>query len=222
MSTESEEAIEKLKFNDIKSGRHTTSGILKDENGNTFNIEVKGTNYNYVEKFINYQLKKKGDGISTSVKPLSPKEQKAQEKALKGNEKSLNEAKLYTQTDWHGLSITIQVKELQKESHDPQRVHITIDPDIKTGDGNHMDFTILDQATANVKCEVSVGKVTCELFEFTDDNRTASTSRQSAKHITSSKQFDVNQLKTGSAADWNFRVTGEMDSTFTLSLDLIK
>ena len=221
MSTESVEANERLMFNEIKSGRHTACGILTDKDGNTYDIEVKGTSYDYVEKFVNYQLvKRKGNGISTSVKPLSKKEQKALKKASKGSKKTIDESELLTQKTWRGLTVAVKLRELQNKSAGPQKVHISIDPVIDAGNSNQMNFTIFGQPAANIECAVTDGKVTCELFEFTDALRTESTSRGKAEHITVSKRFDVSKLKVDGDADWNVRVIGELKSTFTLSLDL--
>ena len=221
MSTESVEANERLIFNEIKSGRHTVCGVLTDEDGNTYDIEVKGTSYDYVEKFVNYQLvKRKGNGISTTVKSLSKKEQKALNRASKGSKKNIDESELHKQKTWRGLSVAVKPRELQNKSAGPQKVHITIDPVIDRGNSNQMNFAIFGQAAANIECVVTDGKVTCELFEFIDALRTESTSRAKAEHITGTQRFDVNQLKLQGNADWNFRVIGELRSTFTLSLDL--
>jgi hypothetical protein len=221
MNIESDGLNDRLLFNEIKSNRHTASGILTDEAGNTFEIEVKGTSLNYVKKFINYQLvKREGNGISTTVKPLSSKEKKALKKASKGNKKSIEESELHTEKSWNGLSVAVRVKELQNKSPVPQKVRITIDPVIEPGESNQMNFTIFGQPVANIECNVSDGKVTTELFEFTNALKTESTSREKAKHITGSKRFDVNKLRTEGNADWNFRVIGELRSTFTISLDL--
>jgi len=221
MNTGIDERNEKLTFNDIKSNRHSASGILKDENGNIFSIDVKGTNYDYVEKFIKYQIvKKEGKGISTMVKPLSPKERKSLKKASGGSKKSNHEKQVHKQTSWHGLSVSVQIQELQDKSSEPQKVHITIDPDIEPGESRQINFTIFGQEIANIGCTVSNGKVTCELFEFTNPIRTESTSRQKIEHLTNFKRFDVSQLRTTGKADWNFRVIGELKSSFTLSLDL--
>lgn len=216
MNISPSESTERLTFNSIKSDRHTASGILKDDHGNTFSIEVKGTNYDYVRKFIEYQLQKQGQGISTSVKPLSSREQRKS----KGNKKSSKVGKTHKQTSWHGLSVTIQVKELREKSAKPQKVRIVIDPDIKPGESNKIDFKILGQEDANVKCEVTTGKVICELFEFTDDLRQTSISRQKATSVTTATQFDVKKSVPKALADWNFRVIGEVNSNFVLSLDL--
>ncbi|HXD10523.1 MAG TPA: hypothetical protein VN653_10710 [Anaerolineales bacterium] len=216
METSLNESDERLTFNSIKSGRHTATGILRDEDGNTFNIEVKGTNYDYVRKFIDYQLEKQGQGILTSVKPLSSREERKSKRNKKPSKKGLARK----QTSWHGLSITIQVKELRAKTRKPQKVRVIIDPDIKPGESNQMDFKILAQEDANVKCEVTTGKVTCELFEFTDDLRQTSVSRQKATGVTTSTQFGVKKSIPKALADWNFRVIGEMNSNFVLSLDL--
>ena len=109
---------------------------------------------------------------------------------------------------------------MREKSAKPQKVRIVIDPDIKPGESNKIDFKILGQEDANVKCEVTTGKVICELFEFTDDLRQTSISRQKATSVTTATQFDVKKSVPKALADWNFRVIGEVNSNFVLSLDL--
>ena len=224
MNTDSTNPNEGLLFNTIKSGRHSASGILADENGNVIELEVRGTSREYVEKFVDYQLvKKKGNGISTSIKPLSAKEKSKLKKAkreTRKKKKNVKKSKLYSQKSWHGLSVAINVKELKDESSDPQKIHIVIDPVIEPGNSKQMNFTIFGQEIANIDCTVTNGRVTCELFEFTDSLRTQSMSRAKAEHVVTSKKFDIPQSKTEGRADWNFRVIGELTSTFTISLDL--
>ena len=121
MSTETIETEEKLKFNEIKSGRHTAYGVLTDDDGNTFSIEVKGTNKADVEKFINYELSQanNGEGITTEIKTLTAKEQKALTKATKAKTDEQTDDELYKPTSWHGISVKVKLLELKNKPTNP-------------------------------------------------------------------------------------------------------
>lgn len=210
---------DRLIFNEIKSGRHTAYGVLTDDAGNTFSIEVKGTNKADVERFINYELGQtmNGAGITTDIKPISRKQMKSKKSKHMASKKT--DSYTQTQTAWRGISIKFKPLEIKHSLDKPHKVRLIIDPPIDTG--KSMDFPIDQQKEANVKCAVSTGKVTIELFEFVDKTKNTTTSHASDT-VTPGKpaEFDIPQSKTDGTADWNFRVTGETKSTFTLTLDL--
>ncbi len=202
---------EQLKFNEIKSGRHTAYGVLTDDDGNTFSIEVKGTNKAAVEDFVKYELRQANQGVGITTE-LNPAEEQAETDVPTNDE-------LHEQTSWRGISVKVKLLELKNKIDKPNIIRFTIDPPIK--EGKSMDFPVDLQEKADVLCTVATGKVSVELFEFTDSLKTTSTLRET-KPASPGKPapFHVHQSKTEGTSDWNIRVLGELSSTFTLTLDL--
>ena len=51
-----------LAFTSVRAGRCTAYGVVRDSKGNTFDIEIKGTDEKAVRKFIRYELKQAKQG----------------------------------------------------------------------------------------------------------------------------------------------------------------
>lgn len=221
MNAQTAKVEENLKFNEIKSGRHTASGVLMDKDRNMFSVEIKGTNKADVKKFIDYELKqaKNGEGIKTNLSHPPAKKPKALAKVKAAKMDAAANDKLHKQTAWRGVSIKIKLLELQNKTHKPHKIRFTIDPPIDSG--KSMDFPIDRQKEANIQCDVSIGKVDLQLFEFTDVTKTTSIlrARQTATPYNPA-MFNVSQLKKEGVADWNIRVLGNTSSTFTLTMDI--
>jgi hypothetical protein len=198
-----------LEFSKIKSARSTAYGVLTDDQGNTFGIEIKGTNANDVRRFINYERRqvKAGKGIRVSIE--------SSQSLIPNGGHATPPEHVHHQATWRGVSI--KIKELQVNVERPYKLHFTIDPPIQ--DDEVRDFPLDNQPSADVNCKVSKGSVKIELFEFTDSVK--STSISVASGIVSAGQpqgfTGIHRQHTG---NWNVRVTGQTSANFTLELDL--
>lgn len=220
-----------LYFDEIKSGRHTAKGILSDEKGNTFLVEVKGSRKKDVEKFINYQMspRRAGKGIQNEIHPLTDDEKAALKKAKKSSKKGPEPSPLpssekpYKQKTWKkGISVKITVNRLESAIAQPSKIRFIIDPPVEAG--KQIDFPFDDSDTADVRCHVSKGSVNIELFEFTDLIKNTSVSRGTYTGVSAGQDKTFSGVQKQHTGHWNYRVTGASSatSTFTLTLDLSK
>jgi hypothetical protein len=198
-----------LEFSKIKSARSTAYGVLTDDQGNTFSIEIKGTNENDVRRFINYERRqvKAGKGIKVSIEPSQ---------TLSGNVGGATPAEnIKHQTTWRGVSI--KIRELQVNVQRPYKLHFTIDPPIQ--DGEVRDFPLDNQPSADVSCKVSKGTVNVELFEFIDNVKSNSVSVANGT-VSAGQPKSFSGIQSQHTGNWNVRVSGQTSSNFTLELDL--
>lgn len=198
-----------LEFSKIKSARSTAYGVLTDDQGNTFGLEIKGTNENDVRRFINYERRqvKAGKGIRVSIESLQsliPPVGRATPPGLG-----------HRQATWRGVSI--KIKELQVNVPRPYKLHFTIDPPIQ--DGEARDFPLDNQPTADVNCKVTKGSVKIELFEFTDNVKSNSISVASGI-VSAGQPQGFTGIHSQHTGNWNVRISGQASSNFTLQLDL--
>jgi hypothetical protein len=198
-----------LEFSKIKSARCSAYGVLTDDQGNTFGIEIKGTNEEDVRRFINYERRqvKAGKGIKVSVESsqslIAPLTGATPPKQVKH------------QATWRGVSI--KIRELQVNVERPYKLHFTIDPPIQAGEVR--DFPLDNQPTADVNCKVSKGNVKIELFEFIDNVKSSSISVGSG-NVSAGQPQGFSGIHSQHTGNWNVRVTGQTSSNFTLELDL--
>ena len=198
-----------VEFSKIRCGRCTAYGVLTDDKGNTFGMEIKGTNEKDVRRFINYERRqvKLGRGIRVSTESFN--------NPVPGFLTSAPPQRVHRQTSWRGVSI--KIKELRVNAQRPYKLHFTIDPPIVNGEIR--DFLLDNQPTADVNCKVTKGSVKIELFEFTDNVKSESISVASSTVSAGQPQgfIGINSQHTG---NWNVRVVGQASSSFTLELDL--
>ena len=198
-----------LEFSKIRSARSTAYGVLTDDQGNTFSIEIKGTNEDDVRRFINYERRqvKAGNGIKVSVESAQ---------SLIGPVGGATPAEGgKPQATWRGVSI--KIRELQVNVQRPYKLHFTIDPPIQAGEVR--DFPLDNQPTADVNCKVSKGNVKIELFEFIDKVKSNSISVGSGT-VSAGQPQGFSGIQSKHTGNWNVRVTGQSSSNFTLELDL--
>lgn len=209
MATKQLRPKEGLVFSPVRCNRSTARGVLTDNQGNTFDIQIIGTDHHRVEDFINYQLKQaeKGKGIQIKVLPYKPLTSKSSHK---------KQLEPYTQTFWNGLSIRITERDVKTPK--PYRLQLLIDPPI--GQNEVQDHVLEGQSIADVQCSVSKGRVNIEVFEFTDTIRSFSETRLAEPvNAGAPKTLHLAQQFTG---NWNVRVTGQdAASKYKLRLDLI-
>lgn len=206
-----------LDFTSVKPGRCTAYGVVCDDKGNTFDIEIKGTDEKEVRKFIRYELKqaKQGKGIKVRIEPTDAVLPAKPEKAPK---------RVHGQAKWNGISLKIREKRV--DAPKPYKLHVEIDPVLSPWQSQ--DFTFDDQTTANVNIDVTFGKATVRLYEFIDPLRTISAPALIGANNASSCSIWAGTQETFNCSssysqDWNFRVTaGPSGAIFTLSLDIFR
>jgi hypothetical protein len=209
-------------FSRVKTGRCTAYGVLSDKKGNTFDIEIKGTDEKMVRRFIRYELKqaKQGKGIKARVEPygkLPP--------ALPGEAPK----RVHRQTKWNGISV--KIKEKRVKAKKPYKLHLEIDPFLSAGESQ--DYTFDNQTAADVMINVTEGSATVMLFEFIDTLKTICTPTvlRTGNPMVDAKNPRSLTLSAGQqliltspsryTQDWNCRViAGQNRTYFTLALDL--
>lgn len=211
-----------MKFTKVNTGRYSSHKILKNEKGDAFKITITGTSKAQVQNFIDYQNKKR-QGITAATTLSKRKTPSTIPSPVKD--------KVYTQKRWKGVSINIRLvritNKLKKLLERPLTLHYEIDPPINLHD--RQDYTFHNLGIVNIKCVVTDGEVSIELFEFTDDLHSKSNQKTSKdKNIQQTVLknqpgiFNAVHDPTKGTGSWNFRVIGNKDqSKYKISLDLV-
>ncbi len=213
-----------LEFSHVKSGRCTAYGVVCDDLGNKFDIEIKGTDLKEVRKFIRYEVKqaKLGKGIKVQVAPSEGIPPAVPAKPPK---------KPHPQGKWHGLSLKIREKRVDIPK--PYKLHVEVDPPVYVG--VPQDYSFDNQATADLLVNVSLGTVQVELFEFVDplktitapvtlrtDNPIVNASNTQSCTISRDNSPMTFNCPSRYTHDWNVRVSAVDDKArFTIAFDII-
>ncbi len=213
-----------LEFSHVKAGRCTAYGVVCDDLGNTFGIEIKGTDPKQVRRFIHYEAKqaKLGKGIRVQIAPSEPISPVIPAKPPR---------KPHPQGKWQGLSLKIREKRVNVPK--PYKLHVEIDPPVYPG--LPQDYNFDNQAMADLQVNVSSGTVKVELFEFIDALKTktaAVTLRTDNPVVNASNTRACNVSRTNSpmtfscpsryTQDWNVRLSAvDNKARFTIAFDIV-
>jgi hypothetical protein len=233
MSTRSAKSKARLEFDTFESGYHTANATLLDEMGNTFRIEVKGMDAEYVEKRMKYLVRKTntGKGITSEFRPLTFEEKNQMQKKTKGFNDNVKKASRRRQESSPGELITvIEPVHLNRQNDEPHRLSITIDPPLTAAHNTEWyEMRLRGTDSMDVICELTDGvEVKAELFGTVSALRPAASRRPlkegAARPARPAELTGVFPTIESAIVWWHIRVflpDGCPPCFFVLSLDFV-
>lgn len=214
MSTPTASPTHQLKFEKIESGYHYAHGLLTDRTGNSFRVEIKGTDFNRVNKFMKYLLRqtKKGKGITTQINRLSPRKLREVTELGAKASKVTKGPKLMKADDPQNLHVTLELLAYGRKMNGPHQISFDVDPQLLANQG--VTYNINYQSSVNIQCKVKSGSVQVQLWATQHVGGPVATQTVSAgQSVTLNKSYPA-------PTNWTLELRGIVAAYYTLKGNL--